>query len=38
MFPDITADTYTVEASARHSKPSVSRMLATGGDRVGVPP
>jgi hypothetical protein len=39
VFPDITADTYTVEASAPSFKTSrVTGILVTGGDHVGVPP
>jgi hypothetical protein len=38
VFPDITADTYTVEASAPAFKVTrVTGILVTGGDRVGVP-
>jgi hypothetical protein len=39
VFPDITPDTYTVEASAPAFKVSrVTGILVTGGDHVGVPP
>jgi len=39
VFPDITADTYTVEATAPAFKTSrVTGILVTGGDHVGVPP
>ena len=39
VFPNITADTYTVEVTAPAFKTSlVKGILVTGGDRVGVPP
>ncbi len=39
VFPDITADTYTVEVTAPAFKTArVKGILVTGGDRVGVPP
>ncbi|MGO9256668.1 MAG: carboxypeptidase regulatory-like domain-containing protein [Bryobacteraceae bacterium] len=39
VFPDITADTYTVEVRAQSFKTErVTGILVTGGDRVGVPP
>ena len=39
VFPDITADTYTVEASAPSFKTfRLTGILVTGGDHVGVPP
>src|SRR3954467_500522 len=39
VFPNITADRYTVEVTAAAFKTSqVKGILVTGGDRVGVPP
>ncbi len=39
VFPNVTADTYTVEVTAPAFKTSlVKGILVTGGDRVGVPP
>ncbi len=39
VFPNVTADTYTVEVTAPAFKTSlVKGIVVTGGDRVGVPP
>src|ERR1039458_9242767 len=39
VFPDVTADTYTVECSAPSFKTTrETGILVPGGDRVGVPP
>jgi hypothetical protein len=39
VFPNVTADTYTIEVTAPAFKTSLTKgIVVTGGDRVGVPP